>query len=744
MKKGLLSLLAVALTIVSCQNYDDQFAELTGLVNTLSTEVSGLSQVKTDLGSVKATVDGLVASIGSIPTTDNSTALTDLLANLVLAQADIDAIEVILAGGVASAADLVAIDTLIDDVQAGVNQLLTKNGSIPGNVVINNSETLASMQETIELGPTSPKAYLVTGFVNVDLTNLTAAEKTATNLLTAKILSVGGAVTVKGAVELGGLSYIAGTYTIIGSIQPLDSTISSLGAAFVLDGKLGDIAYPNLSSVVGNVSISNAVSVTTLDFSAVTTAAGTLDGGTPNYANATSLNLGKFVNTTVRGDKVVTLTLGQTTNAAGLAITAPKATAIDINALTSSAGALSIVSAATTSVIHLDALVSAVGGIVANNNIVDQFHLPALLETKTAAVLIQAKTINLSALKKVGFATTFIDATNVITTNAFVSSTAAIVFTTCDIAHINFPKLVLGSTLTANSSTTQLTVASTGDAGLASIATGVPTAVKVNLTAQTVAIAGAASMNAITTLNVVGKISAAAALNMSLTGVAGQTDALTELTVADLGAVVLGGGAATNVVTLTTAGAIDDLSILTNVDLVSVTIGHGPHSYTGFPAQSVIITGNVNAGFKSVDLGSVVLLDTATITTNTSLAVITAPDVTGTLLTNAVVDLTVDGNSLIATGTTEVPGTLLPAVEQASLTTWKAYILHVQTTIATTDALIDAGAGPLSFDLDYDKNGAAAAGDFVSDYGAGAAGALGGTMDLIVELGYIDHVQPTL
>ena len=33
MKKGLLSLLAVALTIVSCQNYDDQFAELTGLVN---------------------------------------------------------------------------------------------------------------------------------------------------------------------------------------------------------------------------------------------------------------------------------------------------------------------------------------------------------------------------------------------------------------------------------------------------------------------------------------------------------------------------------------------------------------------------------------------------------------------------------------------------------------------------------------------------------------------------------------
>ena len=54
MKKGLLSLLAVALTIVSCQNYDDQFAELTGLVNTLSTDVAGLSQVQTDLATLSA------------------------------------------------------------------------------------------------------------------------------------------------------------------------------------------------------------------------------------------------------------------------------------------------------------------------------------------------------------------------------------------------------------------------------------------------------------------------------------------------------------------------------------------------------------------------------------------------------------------------------------------------------------------------------------------------------------------
>ena len=62
MKKGLLSLLAVALTIVSCQNYDDQFAELTGLVNTLSTDVAGLSQVQTDLGTLSTLVGSLKTS----------------------------------------------------------------------------------------------------------------------------------------------------------------------------------------------------------------------------------------------------------------------------------------------------------------------------------------------------------------------------------------------------------------------------------------------------------------------------------------------------------------------------------------------------------------------------------------------------------------------------------------------------------------------------------------------------------
>ena len=77
---------------------------------------------------------------------------------------------------------------------------------------------------------------------------------------------------------------------------------------------------------------------------------------------------------------------------------------------------------------------------------------------------------------------------NLITTDTFVSATAALTFTTCDIAHINFPKLVLGALLTANTSTTQLTVASTGDASFANAnVVAANTALKtLNLTAATV------------------------------------------------------------------------------------------------------------------------------------------------------------------------------------------------------------------------------------------------------------------
>ena len=495
-------------------------------------------------------------------------------------------------------------------------------------------------------------------------------------------------------------------------------------------------------------------SATSIDLSSVTTRDNTVNSGdSTTLTGLVTANFGGFPMTVIDNDNLVTLGLGQTVNplADGIAITAPVATAIDINSLATSLGLITIVSAASTAVIHLDALTKATVGISADTVPVDQFHLPALTEISGVRVDINAKIIDLSSLVKVltPAAVIFTNTENLITTDTFVSATAALTFTTCDIAHINLPKLVLGAVLTANSSTTQLTVASTGDATFANANVAGNTALKtLNITAATVNIAPVpADVINLDYLNVAGKIGATALTQIDIDLTAAPLPALQSLTLSNFNAATV--TAATLLVTLTTTGAINDLTIDANPALKDLLIGHGPHSYPNFPAQAVTITGNVGTGFKSVDLGSVVLLDAATITGNTSLAVITAPDVTGTLLTNAVVDLTINSNSLIGTGTTEVPGTFFAAVEQPSLTTWKAYILHVQATIGTTDALVDAGAGPLSFDLDYDANGLGVDGgtgvdDFVSVYGGTPAdGNVGGSIDLIVELDYIDKVQPT-
>ena len=49
MKKGLLGLLVVALTIVGCQNYDDQFDELNDKILSLSQSISELDGIRLKL-----------------------------------------------------------------------------------------------------------------------------------------------------------------------------------------------------------------------------------------------------------------------------------------------------------------------------------------------------------------------------------------------------------------------------------------------------------------------------------------------------------------------------------------------------------------------------------------------------------------------------------------------------------------------------------------------------------------------
>jgi len=759
MKKGLLSLLAAALTIVSCQNYDDQFAELTGLVTTLSNEVSGLSQVQSDLGSVKATVDGLVTAISAIPGSDGTANLTAILEGLQGAQDDIDAIELILANGVASESDLAEIDALIDNVQEGVNTLLTNNQSISVNISIVDTESLTTAQGYIEIGENTPAGYLLGGNLLIDHEALTPAEIETANLMSAKLISVTGTVSVTGAVNLTGLTYIQGAYTKSGAVAPLDSSISSLGSTLKVDGQLGAINFPNLASVIGEVTITNVPSVTSIDFSSVTTVGANVkvNAGTINTASSTIVDFGGFEMISVTANSATSVNFGQTESAglvvnaakatsitgnslktvtADLNINAPKATVIGFNALTST-GSLTISAANSNTVVNFDKLT--VAKIRADASEVKEFHFPAYVTT-TDVIHIKALTIAATKLKTIATG----DVVWLHTANLSAPALAAVVGTlnlrgsSLANADVNLPLAKVSGTLT--SVATSVTIASTTDATLANVLSATNT--HLSLGAQQVAVEGVAA-----------GLSDTALLSLTITGAAATADAasypiftqdvtklavLKYLNVGNLSVVTI--PTASVIGTMTTTGMITDLSIVDAEALSSLTVGHGPHTYEDAPAQGVTITDTEL--LASVDLSTVTKLDTAAITTNAKLATITAPALGSALLANGVVSISISANLLTATATVAEPGTALAEVKQPSLTGWKAYIGQcVAAGIATVGSEVGlsayvSGGGSIAHSIDFDKvynvGGTLVDGDFNDTFTAS------GTISVPTDLAIID------
>ena len=745
MKKGLLSLLAVALTIVSCQDYDDQFAELTGLVNTLSTKVAGIETTTANLAALSATVNGLATAIAAIPTTDSTADLTAVLEGLTTAQADIDKIELILAGGVASEDDLAEIDALIDTLQEGVNTLLTNNQSINVNISIVDSETLATAQGYIEVGSTvsgtvdtTPAGYLLGGNLLVDHDGLSDAEIKIANAMTKKLISVSGTVSVTGAVDLSGLSYIALNYTKNGILSPKDSSITSLGKDLSIDGRIKVVSYPNLNSVLGDVSISNQASVTSINFATVTTVGATSAIAALNVASATSVNTGGFIATSVTANSATSVVLGQKT-AAGLTVNAAKASSVTAPNITA-VGALSVGAAKATSidfpalktstsiaisaansltVVEFDKLTT---GTIAVATEVLEFHIPKYV-TAAGAIAIKARTINAAALKTINAAVTF--ASGSVLGNAVTSIGAAGAYTLTagsnGIQNLSFPNAVVHATGTISAAASSVTIASTGDGTLVTVLGGVNSSL--TLTAQEVAVVGLASGNSesLTSLSVTGSMTT---LGVPVVGtftfnaaMNAKFDALKRLTVGNFENFYL---AETTVNTLTTVGKLSLLSIDHRAAadvLYTVNVGHGPNTYEDAPAQNVIVRGN--SVLKSIDLGTVTKLMEVSIgdtdaTANPALATILAPDAS-LLAANAAVNIKILANALVATASLAEPGTSFAEVKSPSLTTWKTFIGQLVArgiaTVSTLGGAYTPAGGSIAHTIDFNKTGAVATPD---------------------------------
>lgn len=394
MKKGLLSLLAVALTVVGCQNYDDQFDELSDQITALSGTVQGLSSVADQITALTNTVNGLATAAS----------VSGLQGDITNIKAAVEALTTDLAD-VATAADLALISSTLGDVKADVKELLAANAVINQNITINNVATLEYVESLISTDGDDPNV-IVNGSitVSVDDANFDAVH-----------LPRIAAVTNKFATSLKTVT-IANTYSPTTELS--FSALAFVDLSLSIDGKTnianGDATDDVLRTVTGDLTISGVsgdldLSLLTAadeivipeDLSALKMGSVTANALSTNGAVKGHLNLPTA--TTVDGgtSKVASIVAGKATDidlaaAATLTIVAAKALTIDIVG-TAMTGDLTITGGAS-SVIKAVAMKSVNGTITTNS--VDQLHLTALTSVNTLTS--GAEVMDLSALATQG------------------------------------------------------------------------------------------------------------------------------------------------------------------------------------------------------------------------------------------------------------------------------------------------------------------------------------------------------
>ena len=156
MKKGLLSILAGALLVVGCQNYDDQFDQLENQISALSSTVAGLSQVQSDLAALAGTVNSLQSALSA----EIDTALADGLADI---DAAVEALEAAAADS-ASAEDVSAIADAVAENQTDLDELLAQSSVFQGNIKVS---TPAMLDAYHAMGD---GLAIVNGYVDIDVT----------------------------------------------------------------------------------------------------------------------------------------------------------------------------------------------------------------------------------------------------------------------------------------------------------------------------------------------------------------------------------------------------------------------------------------------------------------------------------------------------------------------------------------------------------------------------------------------
>ena len=262
MKKGLLSILASALLVVGCQNYDDQFTNLESQISALASTVAGLSQVQSDLSSLAGTVGSLTSTVSNLGSTID-TAVADGLADI---QADITAIEAAVAD-VASSEEVSDLSDQVAASQVDLDELLTSSNFFSGDLTINSVSTLAFAQTLGE------KLAIINGDVTISLSptmDATIAQEVVDNIGTvvgdfdfSSTTSAVTALTFDNISGTGDLSVDqAGPYSFAG--------LTSAGAITLGTSSAAKVTVVNLEALTTVTSIQTGTATHTISFAKAT------------------------------------------------------------------------------------------------------------------------------------------------------------------------------------------------------------------------------------------------------------------------------------------------------------------------------------------------------------------------------------------------------------------------------------------------------------------------------------------
>jgi uncharacterized protein YoxC len=664
MKKGLLGLLVIALTVVGCQNYDDQFDSLNDKIASLNSEISSLKAIQTSVTALGSKVDALAGSALS------EADLKDILDEVNEVKTSVAAIEDV-------TTEVDDLNNEVDLILERLSDILSANAFYEGNLVIKNLGQLANAHELIKTGADDPT---VTVRGNVDVVvgsaGVTKDSIASVNLILAKIRSVQGTATVTSDVDadVPALTYVTGDVHLNGTDGKANikaDKLMTIDGEMIITGIDGVVSYPALGTVGSNVTVVEVTSkatVTTLALASLTAGTVITAAGELVLAAATNVHLGGTLPEVVTLAKCVDfqhttggamtsnlfLTLGGA--APTMTLGASKLTGITSITTKGNVNLPNVTEIATTSLLLTTAA--------------SEFHFPAVTKiTGTISVSAEGTVMDFSSLKEIdmhhhGAYFHGVTALNFPELTHFTTATSTVATLTAPLAtSFTAPKM------DTTSSMISLKPAAANTISVKNIAN---TAAPISYTFATIA-----KTTELTVAEQKGDLNVSYASDLKTLNFTGfqntpvgedkQTNVLT-LTVSNTKLTDLNIGATsylktlnvtgTALVTLNTAGAIINTNVVSNASLT--TFGFA-HTHLQGDRESKVTIGD-NAKITSVDMSSLSKVGTVSVTGNAKLTSLVPPSATVLATSLATINVDIYNNKL--------PGTYTPATAPTGTVTY--------------------------------------------------------------------------